>query len=60
MFIAAQGRGIKGGLSRFVEEAVRFYLFEKAVQQSKAATQGMNETELSDLIGEAIEWAREH
>ncbi len=60
MFIAAQGGGRKGDLSRFIEEAVRSYLFEKAVQQSKVAAQDLDEAELNHLIGEAIEWAREH
>ncbi|PKY09945.1 methionine repressor-like protein [Acidithiobacillus marinus] len=60
MFIAAQGGGRKGDLSRFIEEAVRVYLFEQAVEQAKAATAGMSEAELNDLIDEAVQWAREH
>jgi hypothetical protein len=59
MFIAAQGGGRKGDLSRFIEEAVRNYLFERAVEQAKAATSGMSESELNDLIDEAVQWARE-
>jgi len=58
MFIAAQGGGRKGDLSRFIEEAVRAYLLERAVDQAKAAA-GMSETELTDLIDEAVQWARE-
>ncbi len=58
MFIAAQGGGRKGDLSRFIEEAVRAYLLDKAVGQAKAAAGGMSETELSDLIDEAVQWAR--
>ena len=42
------------------EEAVRAYLFERAVEQAKAATAGMGEAELNDLIDEAVQWAREH
>lgn len=60
MFIAAQGGGRKGDLSRFIEEAVRAYLLERAVDQAKAAAAGMSESELVDLIDEAVEWAREH
>ena len=60
MFLAAQGGGRKGDLSRFIEEAVRTYLFERAVDQAKAATTGFGETELNDLIDEAVQWAREH
>ena len=61
MFIAAQGGGRKGDLSRFIEEAVRAYLLERAVDQAKATAAGMSETELTDLIDEAVQWAaREH
>ncbi len=57
MFLAAQGGGRKGDLSRFIEQAVRSYLFEQAVEQAKGATAGMNEAELADLIDDAIQWA---
>jgi hypothetical protein len=60
MFIAAQGGGRKGDLSRFIEEAVRSYILERAVGQAKAAASGMSETELADLVDEAVQWAREH
>jgi hypothetical protein len=60
MFIAAQGGGRKGDLSRFIEEAVRSYLLEKAVEQAKSASNGMDESELNALIDEAVQWARKH
>lgn len=60
MFLAAQGGGRKGDLSRFIEEAVRAYLLERAVEQAKKAAQGMSPTELDELIDEAVQWAREH
>ena len=60
MFIAAQGGGRKGDLSRFIEEAVRSYLLERAVAHAKATTAGMSEAEVTDLIDEAVQWAREH
>ena len=59
MFIAAQGGGRKGDLSKFIEEAVRSYLLEQAVEQAKAASAGMSEAEVTDLIDEAVQWARE-
>ena len=59
MFIAAQGGGRKGDLSRFIEEAVRAYLLDRAVGQAKGAAAGMGETELNELIDEAVQWARE-
>ena len=60
MFLAAQGGGRKGDLSRFIEEAVRAYLLERAAEQAKTATTDMSEIELTDLIDEAVQWAREH
>ena len=60
MFIAARGGGRKGDLSRFIEEAVRAYLLESVVDQAKTASADMNETELNDLIDEAVQWVREH
>ncbi|MBF0426541.1 MAG: ribbon-helix-helix domain-containing protein [Magnetococcales bacterium] len=59
MFIAAQGGGRKGELSRFVEEAVRAYLLERAVSQAKAAAAGLDEARLNGLIEEAVQWARD-
>lgn len=60
-FMAAQG-GNKGAgsLSSFIEEAVRAYLLERAVEEAKAATSGMSEAEVQDLIEEAVQWAREN
>jgi hypothetical protein len=58
MFIAAQGGGRKGDLSRFIEEAVRSYMLERAVGQAKAVTSSMGEAEISGLIEEAVQWAR--
>lgn len=58
MFIAAQGGGRKGDLSRFIEEAVRTYLFERAAEQAKTAASEINESELNNLIDEAVQWAR--
>lgn len=60
MFLAAQGGGRKGDLSRFIEEAVRSYLLEKAVEQAKSASNGLDESELNALIDEAVQWARKH
>jgi Ribbon-helix-helix domain len=62
MFLAAQGGGRKGDLSRFIEEAVRAYLLERAVEQAKAsaAASGLSEAGLTELIEEAVQWAREH
>ena len=58
MFLASRGGGRKGDLSRFIEQAVRSYLFEQAVEQAKDATADMNAAELTDLIEEAVQWSR--
>lgn len=58
-YIAAHGGGGKGDLSRFIEEAVRAYLFEQAVAEAKSATAGMSEKQITTLIDEAVEWAHE-
>lgn len=60
MFLAAKGGGRKGDLSRFIEEAVRAYLLERAADQAKTAAAGMSDAELTNLIDEAVQWAREH
>ncbi|WP_429500754.1 ribbon-helix-helix domain-containing protein (plasmid) [Robbsia andropogonis] len=60
MFIAAQGGGRKGDLSRFIEEAVRAYLLERAVEQAKTAATGLGAEDINGLIDEAVQWAREH
>ena len=58
MFIAAQGGGRKGDLSRFIQEAVRADLLERAVAQAKVASSNMSTAELINLIDEAVDWAR--
>ena len=58
LFIAAQGGGRRGELSLFLEEAVRSFLFEKSIEQGKSAASGLAESDLSELIDEAVEWAR--
>lgn len=58
MFLAAQGGGRKGDLSRFIEDAVRAHLLEQAAAQAKRASATMSEEDLTSLIDEAVEWAR--
>jgi hypothetical protein len=57
MFIAAQGGGRKGDLSRFIEEAVRSYLLEKAEEQAKSVAGSLGESHLNGPIDEALQWA---
>jgi hypothetical protein len=60
MFLASQGGGRKGDLSRFIEEAVRTYIFERAVEDAKAENANVSEVDLTAIVNEAVQWAREH
>ena len=58
MYLAGQGGGRKGDLSRFIEEAVRAHILELSAEQAKAANADVNEADLASIVAEAIEWAR--
>ena len=60
MFLASQGGGRKGDLSRFIEQAVRTYIFERAVEEAKAANANVSEADLTAIVNEAVQWARGH
>lgn len=58
MFLASQGEGRKGSLSRFIEEAVRSHILELTAEQAKAANANVSEENLSSMVEEALAWAR--
>jgi hypothetical protein len=58
-FLASQGRGRKGELSRFVEDAVRTRILELEAEQAKAENSGLSPTTIEDAIDEALEWVRQ-
>ena len=58
MFLASQGGGRKGGLSRFIEEAVRAHILELTAGQAKAANANVSEADLAAMVDEALQWAR--
>lgn len=60
MYLASQGGGRKGDLSRFIEEAVRSHILELTADQAKAANTDVNEEDLTSMIEEAIQWSRSH
>jgi len=60
MFLASQGGGRKGDLSRFIEEAVRAHILELTAEQAKAANANVSEMDLTSVVDEAIQWARQH
>ncbi|RMN53707.1 hypothetical protein ALQ58_100447 [Pseudomonas syringae pv. apii] len=58
MFLASQGGGRKGDLSRFIEEAVRAHILELSAEQAKASNAHLSEAQLTNTIDEALDWAR--
>jgi post-segregation antitoxin (ccd killing protein) len=60
MYLAGQGGGRKGDLSRFIEEAVRAHILELLAEQAKAANINVSESDLTAIVAEAVQWAREH
>jgi hypothetical protein len=58
MFLASQGGGKKGDISRFIEEAVRAHILELTAEQVKAENAAVNEAEMNSIINEALQWAR--
>ena len=58
MFLASQGGGRKGDLSRFIEEAVRAHILELSAEQAKADNQVVSESDLAAAVDEALAWAR--
>ena len=59
MFLASQGRGRKGDLSRFIEDAVQAHILELTAEQAKAANANVSEAELASIVDEALDWARQ-
>jgi len=58
MFLASQGGGRKGDLSRFIEEAVKAHILELTAEQTKATNANLSEEALTSMVEEALEWAR--
>jgi hypothetical protein len=57
-FLASQGGGRKGDLSKFVEEAVKARIFQLRVGRIKAGNAGLAADELQPAIDEAVGEAR--
>ena len=57
-FLVSQGRGKKGDLSRFIEEAVRSHMLELTAEQAKDANIDISEANLDLMLDEALDWAR--
>lgn len=57
--LAAEGRARKGGLSRFVEDAVRARILQVEAEAAKRANAGRAEAEVADAVDEALGWVRQ-
>ena len=57
-YLAAEGRGKKGELSRFVEEAVNKHIFDSALKAAHEANADVDPDELDAAIEESLAWAR--
>ena len=60
IFLASQGHGRKGNLSRFIEDAVRARILDITAQQAKQANAAVTESELEAMTLEATQWAQSH
>ena len=60
IFLASRGGGRKGDLSKFIEEAVRARILELTAEQAKAANANISESDLTNAVEEALQWARSH
>lgn len=58
MFLASQGDGKKGDLSRFIEEAVCTRTLELTAARAKANNIDVSEEEMASAIDEALQWSR--
>ena len=58
-FLASQGGGHKGDLSRFVEEAVRNRILNAAAMEAKKENAVYSQVEIDNAINEALTWARQ-
>ena len=60
MFLASQGAGRKGDLSRFIEDAVRSHILELSAEEAKEANANLAEADLAAMVDEALDWAKAH
>jgi hypothetical protein len=56
--LAYEGRGKKGELSRFVEDAVRKQIFDTALNAAREHNADVDPNEMDEIIEESLAWAR--
>ena len=57
-FLASEGGGRKGDLSKFVEEAVKERIFALSARRAKRENEMFSAEEIDDAVREAMAWAR--
>lgn len=57
-FLAAEGGGKKGDLSRFVEETVKERIDDLTAQAIKQQNASRTPEEIDEIVEEALAWAR--
>jgi Ribbon-helix-helix domain len=57
-FLANEGRGKKGDLSRFVTEAVNKHIFDTALNAAREHNKDVDPDEMDAIIEESLAWAR--
>ena len=57
-FLADNGGGRKGDLSKFVEEAVRERIFLETVREAREQNKDVPQEKIDSAIEEALAWAR--
>ncbi len=57
-FLAAEGGGKKGDLSRFVEETVKERIYDLTAQAIKQQNASRTPEEIDEIVEEALAWAR--
>lgn len=57
-FLAQRGMK-KGDISRFIEDAVKWRIFDLTLAEVRSKFDDLPDEELESLIGEALTWARQ-
>ena len=58
-FLANEGGGRKGDLSRFVEETVKERIYDLTAQAIKQENASRTPEEIDEIVEEALAWARQ-
>ena len=57
-FLAAEGRGKKGEISRFVTEAVHKHIFESGMKMLRERNKDLSQEEIEEMVDKSLGWAR--